>query len=72
MVKPSWSNEFHIKKHHSINLLKFAPKKNMSTFNELGISKKIIQALNENRIVKPSEIQQKVIPILMGAKTDLV
>ncbi|MFK7773855.1 MAG: DEAD/DEAH box helicase [Saprospiraceae bacterium] len=44
----------------------------MSTFQELGISKKIIQALTENRIVKPSEIQQKVIPILMGAKTDIV
>ncbi|MFT6322147.1 MAG: ATP-dependent RNA helicase DeaD [Granulosicoccus sp.] len=44
----------------------------MSTFQELGISKKIIQALTENRIVKPSEIQQKVIPILMGGKTDLV
>ncbi len=48
------------------------PKKVMSTFQELGISKKIMQALKENNIVKPTEIQQKAIPILMGAKTDLV
>ena len=44
----------------------------MSTFAELGISKKIIQALQENNITQPTEIQLKAIPILMGAKTDLV
>ena len=44
----------------------------MSSFTELGISKKIDQALRENNIITPTEIQEKAIPVLLKGKTDLV
>lgn len=44
----------------------------MSTFPQLGISKKIDKGLKEMNIIQPTEIQEKVIPILLGEKTDLV
>lgn len=44
----------------------------MSTFLELGVSKKLNQGLKELNIIKPTEIQEKVIPVLLKEKTDLV
>lgn len=44
----------------------------MTTFSELGISDAYIKALNELNIIKPSKIQQAVIPQLMNNKTDLI
>ena len=41
-------------------------------FSELGISNPIVQALTELKIVKPTEIQQKVIPQLLDNTTDIV
>ena len=41
-------------------------------FSELGISNPLIQALNELKIVEPTEIQQKVIPQLLANTTDVV
>lgn len=44
----------------------------MSTFSELGISKKLIQGLKELDIIKPSEIQEATIPILISSETDFI
>ncbi|MEM6965414.1 MAG: DEAD/DEAH box helicase [Bacteroidota bacterium] len=44
----------------------------MSTFPQLGISKKLNKGLKEMNIVTPTEIQEKAIPILLRGKTDLV
>ena len=44
----------------------------MATFKELGISDTFIKALQENNIQTPTEIQEKVIPILLNKETDLV
>lgn len=44
----------------------------METFKELGVNENIIKALEENRILKPSEIQQKVIPYLLKNNTDFI
>ena len=41
-------------------------------FSELGISNPIVQVLTELKIVKPTEIQQKVIPQLLANTTDIV
>ena len=41
-------------------------------FSELGISTPIVQALNELKIVEPTEIQQKIIPQLLANTTDIV
>lgn len=41
-------------------------------FSELGLSSPILQALNELKIVEPTEIQQKVIPQLLDNTTDVV
>ena len=44
----------------------------MTTFSDLGISKAYIKGLKELNIDNPTEIQQTVIPILLGSPTDLV
>jgi ATP-dependent RNA helicase DeaD len=41
-------------------------------FSDLGISAPICKALNELKIVTPTEIQQKAIPLLLANKTDVV
>ena len=44
----------------------------MKTFEELGIQKNFVKALNGLNITKPSEIQKLIIPILLNADTDIV
>ena len=44
----------------------------MKNFEELGISKNFVKGLNDLNIFIPTEIQNKVIPILINANTDLV
>lgn len=44
----------------------------MKTFSELGISDAYIKGLKELSIIRPTEIQEAVIPRLLNAKTDLV
>lgn len=44
----------------------------MRNFEELGISKNFIKGLNDLNIITPTEIQIKVIPILINSNTDLV
>ena len=41
-------------------------------FADLGIQESIIKALDELKIVVPTEIQQKTIPLLLSTKTDVV
>lgn len=44
----------------------------MTTFSELGIQKSYIKALKELNIVKPTEIQATVIPVLLESNVDLI
>jgi ATP-dependent RNA helicase DeaD len=44
----------------------------VNSFEELGVDKNIIKGLKELNIVKPTEIQKEVIPILLNTVTDLV
>lgn len=44
----------------------------MTNFEALGVSKKLIEGLNDMNIVVPTSIQQEVIPLLLGTNTDLV
>ena len=44
----------------------------MKNFEELGIKKNFIKGLSELNIITPTEIQNKVIPILINTNTDLV
>ncbi len=44
----------------------------MSKFEELGVGKKFVKGLNDLNIITPTEIQKKVIPILIKSNTDLV
>ena len=44
----------------------------LENFTELGVRKDIVKALTEMKIVKPSEIQRQVIPVLIKNTTDLV
>ncbi len=44
----------------------------MKDFEELGVGKKFIKGLTDLNIVTPTEIQKKVIPILINSDTDLV
>lgn len=44
----------------------------MASFEELGVSKELIKGLNELNIIQPTDIQQKVIPMLLNSNTDLV
>ena len=41
-------------------------------FSDLGISAPILKALNELNIVEPTEIQQKIIPLLLSENHDVV
>ncbi|PKH68296.1 DEAD/DEAH box helicase [Flavobacterium sp. ALD4] len=41
-------------------------------FSDLGISAPILKAISELKIVEPTEIQQKAIPLLLADTTDLV
>ena len=42
------------------------------TFSDLGINENIVQALQENRITEPSDIQIQTIPHILKNATDLV
>ncbi len=44
----------------------------MTTFAKLGIGEAYIKALKELNIIDPTEIQEVVIPKLLGVKTDLI
>lgn len=44
----------------------------MNSFADLGVHNKIVQALAENNITQPTEIQQKAIPILITGKNDFI
>jgi ATP-dependent RNA helicase DeaD len=44
----------------------------VSKFEELGVRKDFIRGLEELKIIVPTEIQKKVIPILLEKNTDLV
>jgi len=44
----------------------------LNNFEELGVSPKFIKGLNELNIITPTEIQTKVIPLLLAFDTDLV
>ena len=44
----------------------------LTPFIDLGINKNIAQALAENNITQPTEIQQKAIPILLKGKNDFI
>ena len=44
----------------------------MSTFSVLGVGEEYIQSIKELGISKPSEIQEKAIPILFKSKTDFI
>ncbi|WP_034044110.1 DEAD/DEAH box helicase [Wocania ichthyoenteri] len=44
----------------------------MSTFQELGLNNDLLQAITDLGFVKPSEVQEKAIPILLKSETDLV
>ncbi len=44
----------------------------LNKFEELGVGKKFVKGLNDLNITIPTEIQNKVIPILISSNTDLV
>ncbi|PWH83131.1 ATP-dependent RNA helicase [Algibacter marinivivus] len=44
----------------------------MSTFQDLGLNDDLLQAITDLGFEKPSEVQQKAIPILLESETDLV
>ncbi len=44
----------------------------MGNFEELGVSKNFVKGLNDLNIITPTEIQSKVIPLLLNTTTDLV
>ena len=44
----------------------------MKNFEELGISSGFVKGLTELNIVEPTDIQQKVIPVLLAGATDFV
>ena len=44
----------------------------LTPFTDLGINKNIAQALAENSITEPTEIQKKAIPILLKGKNDFI
>jgi ATP-dependent RNA helicase DeaD len=41
-------------------------------FSDLGLQESIIKALYDLKIVVPTEIQQKTIPLLLSNSTDIV
>ncbi|MEC3908400.1 DEAD/DEAH box helicase [Tamlana sp. 2201CG12-4] len=44
----------------------------MSTFHDLGLNEDLLQAITDLGFEKPSEVQEKAIPILLESETDLV
>jgi len=44
----------------------------MSTFQDLGLSDNLLQAINDLGFETPSEVQQKAIPLLLNSEEDLV
>ncbi|TBN06323.1 DEAD/DEAH box helicase [Hyunsoonleella flava] len=44
----------------------------MSTFQDLGLNKDLLQAITDLGFEKPSEVQEKAVPILLNSETDLV
>ena len=44
----------------------------MSTFQELGLNEDLLNAITDLGFTKPSEVQEKAIPILLESETDLV
>ncbi len=44
----------------------------MSTFKDLGLNDDLLQAITDLGFTKPSEVQEKAIPILLESETDLV
>jgi len=44
----------------------------MNTFQQLGLEDNILQAINDLGFEKPSEVQEKAIPILLEQESDLV
>jgi ATP-dependent RNA helicase DeaD len=44
----------------------------MSTFKDLGLNNSLLQAITDLGFTKPSEVQEKAIPILLNSETDLV
>lgn len=44
----------------------------MSTFEELGLNDDLLHAITDLGFTKPSEVQEKAIPILLESETDLV
>jgi ATP-dependent RNA helicase DeaD len=44
----------------------------LKSFEELGIRKDLIRGLKELKIINPTEIQEKVIPLLLTSNSDLV
>ncbi len=44
----------------------------MSTFQDLGLNDDLLQAITDLGFTKPSEVQEKAIPILLNSETDLV
>ncbi|AUP80859.1 DEAD/DEAH box helicase [Flavivirga eckloniae] len=44
----------------------------MSTFQDLGLNDDLLQAITDLGFVKPSEVQDKAIPILLNSEGDLV
>ncbi|MEW4922561.1 DEAD/DEAH box helicase [Algibacter sp. 2305UL17-15] len=44
----------------------------MSTFQDLGLNDDLLQAITDLGFEKPSEVQEKAIPILLNSETDLV
>src|SRR5210317_631454 len=44
----------------------------MNTFQELGLEDNILQAINDLGFKKPSEVQEKAIPVLLQEERDLV
>lgn len=44
----------------------------MSTFHDLGLNSDLLQAITDLGFVKPSEVQEKAIPLLLQSEGDLV
>lgn len=44
----------------------------MNTFQDLGLNEDLLQAITDLGFTKPSEVQDKAIPILLESETDLV
>ena len=42
------------------------------TFSELGLNAALLQSLEENKILTPTEIQEKVIPFVLSTRKNLV